>query len=770
MGELPPPEPLRLGENVPDNWVKFKQRIQLYFAATEPQEPQKPRTKAQKAAIFLHLAGQEAIDVFNTLNISEEDKVDYDKLVEAFDAYCLPQSNETYERYVFGSRVQADGEAFEQFYRDLQLKVRSCNFGTLRASMLRDQIVFGTASKSLREKLLSKKDLTLEMAVEGAKAEEVALARSKLWSEERSVSAVKHVKDKHQDRYQSKSRCGFCDRVHKARQCPAYGKTCAKCNKPNHFAVCCRTKPPKVDNVDQRNDVTQDSDSDFSVLEIFAAGSSGMIKSNRDWLVITRILGRDVKLKVDTGAQANLIPLGIFETLKSRQPLLPTKAILHSYEGNEIKHLGKVRLVVQLGSQSHPVEFFVVKKGRQAILGLEACEQFGLVSVDHVVHDVRSESNLSKRIQMEFKDLFTGTGKLQRVYRATLKDDARAVAEPARRVPLALRPQLKEELDRLEAAGIITKAREPSYWVSPLVVVRKKNRKLRICMDPRNLNKAIKREHFQLPRREEIESELAGPQFTAKEFKDFYQMFDFEHVISSPHFPRSNGLAEKGVQVIKRLMKKAGAASDFWLGLLTYRTSPLEDGRSPAELLMHRNLRTPLPEFQHCLESQPVKHRQNVQKGTPLPLLQEGDTVRVMDHNSWRLKAKVLKLVCPRSYLVLTEEGRQLRRNRRDLRRTAEPFNEQKTCPVRLSSESSATNDGSSSESSETLVESPSGSSETCVRVPAESNDTSVRVPVESSETSVRVPAGSEIGGGPHLESYGTPRRREEVTPAALRA
>lgn len=183
--------------------------------------------------------------MFNTLNISEEDKVDYDKLVEAFKAYCLPQSNETYERYVFRSRVQADGEPFEQFYRDLQLKVGSCNFGTLQASMLRDRIVLETASKNLREKLLSKKDLTLEMAIEGARPEEVALARSKLWGDERSVAAVKHAKDQHQERYRSKSRCEFCDRVHKARQCPAYGKTCAKCNKPNHFAVCCRMKPPK---------------------------------------------------------------------------------------------------------------------------------------------------------------------------------------------------------------------------------------------------------------------------------------------------------------------------------------------------------------------------------------------------------------------------------------------------------------------------------------------------------------------------------------------
>lgn len=230
-------------------------------------------------------------------------------------------------------------------------------------------------------------------------------------------------------------------------------------------------------------------------------------------------------------------------------------------------------------------------------------------------------------------------------------------------------------------------------------------------------------------------------QFTAKEFKDFSRMFDFEHVISSPHFPRSNGLAEKGVQIIKRLLKKAGSASDLWLGLLNYRTSPLEDGRSPAELLMHRNLRTPLPEFRLCPESQPAKHKQNMQRGQLLPPLEKGDTVRVMVNRSWRVKAKVLKLVFPRSYLVLTEEGRLLRRNRRDLRRTAEPFNEQNTCPVGSPSENSATSEGS-----------PSGSSAT----PSESSETFVGT---SSERNV-------FAGGSPPESNGT--AREEATPATL--
>ncbi|KAL3199757.1 hypothetical protein MRX96_043792 [Rhipicephalus microplus] len=98
-----------------------------------------------------------------------------------------------------------------------------------------------------------------------------------------------------------------------------------------------------------------------------------------------------------------------------------------------------------------------------------------------------------------------------------------------------------------------------------------------------------------------------------------------------------------------------------------------------------------------------------------------------MDHSSWRLKTKVLKIVCPRSNLVLTEEETLLRRNHRDFGQTAEPFNEQKTSLVRFSYENSATTE-CSPESSATLSRAPSGSSEAPLPVMVENSETSLRV------------------------------------------
>ena len=50
-----------------------------------------------------------------------------------------------------------------------------------------------------------------------------------------------------------------------------------------------------------------------------------------------------------------------------------------------------------------------------------------------------------------------------------------------------------------------------------------------------------------------------GPQFSAEEYKAFTKEWGIKHTTSSPHYPQANGLAEKYLQVVKRIMQKAKA-------------------------------------------------------------------------------------------------------------------------------------------------------------------------------------------------------------------
>lgn len=90
-----------------------------------------------------------------------------------------------------------------------------------------------------------------------------------------------------------------------------------------------------------------------------------------------------------------------------------------------------------------------------------------------------------------------------------------------------------------------------------------------------------------------------GPQFSGAAMKGFASDYGFVHVTSSPKFPQSNGEAERAVQTIKSLLKKA---CDPYRALLAYRATPLSNGYGTAQLLMGRRLRTPLPTFPGTLQ------------------------------------------------------------------------------------------------------------------------------------------------------------------------
>ena len=80
-----------------------------------------------------------------------------------------------------------------------------------------------------------------------------------------------------------------------------------------------------------------------------------------------------------------------------------------------------------------------------------------------------------------------------------------------------------------------------------------------------------------------------GPQYASYEFARFASEECFIHVTSGQRYPKSNGKAKRHVQTVKAMLNKS---VDPYCVLLAYRTTSLECGYSPAQLLMGRHLRT----------------------------------------------------------------------------------------------------------------------------------------------------------------------------------
>ena len=86
-----------------------------------------------QAATFLHVAGLEALEVYNTFSwTTADDKNKVDKIMEKFDQYCNPCKNVTWERHKFNTRNQQPGETIDQYVTDLKTKAQTCEFAELK--------------------------------------------------------------------------------------------------------------------------------------------------------------------------------------------------------------------------------------------------------------------------------------------------------------------------------------------------------------------------------------------------------------------------------------------------------------------------------------------------------------------------------------------------------------------------------------------------------------------------------------------------------------
>ena len=130
-------------------------------------------------------------------------------------------------------------------------------------------------------------------------------------------------------------------------------------------------------------------------------------------------------------------------------------------------------------------------------------QQMKLVEVHYEnIASVQKETEaggLTMGISAQFHDVFNGEGRLEKKLHLEIDGIVEPVRQPVRRIPETMKPKLKEELARLQKIGVIKLVDTPADWVSSLVVIKKPNGKLRVCIDPKPHNKALKRSHYPLP-------------------------------------------------------------------------------------------------------------------------------------------------------------------------------------------------------------------------------------------------------------------------------
>ena len=357
----------------------------------------------------------------------------------------------------------------------------------------------------------------------------------------------------HRSHSRSQSRkpgsCSNCGSSHQPRKCKAYGKECFHCHKKGHFSQLCHSRQRgnschDVHEIDQSqfdDSVQFKQDSITKQFKTQVRHSNIMFNEIPSTPLLQRVptdvhikaIGQSnwskCRFKIDSGACGNLMPLSMFKSLYNRLPSstsVNSAVCLLDYNKKEIKQLGTCYVSVRFRSIVKCVHFYVVPDKLKPIIGVSDALVLCLTSFycpiyndwqsnsDLNIDSVNSNSSsanhtgkvnstftlgtLTKQAIInhpKYAHLFSDFGhfKCKSVY-ITMKQSSMPVQKPPRRVPIAIKDKFKQELDSMEAQGIISKYDGHDIspeWLNSFVIVKKPNGSLCICLDPTDLNKEI---------------------------------------------------------------------------------------------------------------------------------------------------------------------------------------------------------------------------------------------------------------------------------------
>ena len=173
----------------------------------------------------------------------------------------------------------------------------------------------------------------------------------------------------------------------------------------------------------------------------------------------------------------------------------------------------------------------------------QVCKLGELLALRKVKHPHNGKTSVSRfpltkqEILSQYSSCFEGIGCFPGdPYKFHLKPDYKPARHAPRKVPVHLEAALKEEIESLVKQGILEEVKEHTDWVNSYVIVEKDTgnhhapnytvkKKLRICLDPRDLNEALEREPYHTRSVDEITAKLQGMTvFTIVDFKKGYCM------------------------------------------------------------------------------------------------------------------------------------------------------------------------------------------------------------------------------------------------------
>ena len=454
---------------------------------------------------------------------SEIDSMNFMDIKKKIEEYLRPKKKLVIaERTKFYSTRQGADIGITQFVAQLRDAARHCEFEKLKDAqvdpqeeMIKIALLAGLANSEVQQRVLEKlqsEEMTLDQIV--TCIQQIEQVHMFVGRYKEVANSEIHAVAQSRNRERPPLICYNCQgQGHMARNCT---NKCYKCSKGE---LCNRHKKNakkeyrkqahfmKSEDISDGDDGGADYKNVFS-MEIKIDGS----KAIRVGVQLGQIY-KTVAMQEDSGSDSTIISDTIWTEIGKPQLAKYSGKQLSMYDNSKLKIMGVLNTVILYKDKYLPVAIKVVKSTKAfGLLGRDV-----LMRMDELVNALE----LKEEPLPAIKDLKVTIG---------VKSDAVPVFCKTREPPIPLQAAVSAEIDEMLKHGVISEVMGGSRWASPVVVIPKKNGKIRLCCDYKvAVNKALNDDVCNAPSIEAISAKLDGAKFFAKfDLKSAYWQLELD--------------------------------------------------------------------------------------------------------------------------------------------------------------------------------------------------------------------------------------------------
>ena len=302
------------------------------------------------------------------------------------------------------------------------------------------------------------------------------------------------------------------------------------------------TQPDSSEDDEEERPHTESEKRDKGVARVFSRLSTirrvggrrypNLWRTKSRYTINVVIKERSVPVFCDTGADVCIMSEANARRLKL--DVVPTAMTIRPYGSKAQRCKGETICTVMFNDNVATTKFYILSAKVETLLSGAVSEELGIISMHPTGSDKEARtsrvSETKSRIISKFPTIFKGTGTMKNYkVKFYVDEEVPPVYQPARPIPFHLRSKMDRELESMERDDVIEPHEGPAPWVSNVVMTPKDDGGVRITIDMRQANKAIKKTNLPIPRPEEISSQLSGyTVFSKLDFRSAFHQLEID--------------------------------------------------------------------------------------------------------------------------------------------------------------------------------------------------------------------------------------------------